>query len=112
MCGWLTVRIMGLHCFSVTESVQCFSRVELIVLNVARYVTHAFPCGGRHARFVCRLVVGLAVVSGLRLVTNLAVVIICSMLSCQLAHALLMSQCEVVVRGVRSASCGLGMRFR
>ena len=100
-----------MHCFSVTESIPCFARVELMVINVVRYVTRSIPCGGRHARFVCRLVVGVEGLGWLRLVTSLTVVIICSMPSCQLAHALLMSRYEVVVRDVRSASCGLGMAF-
>ena len=61
MCGWLTVRIVALYCFSVTKSIPCFARVELMVLNVARYVTRSVPCGGWQARFVCRLVVGVEV---------------------------------------------------
>ena len=111
MWDWLTVRMVRVHCLSVTDNVPCFARVELRVLNMARYVTRVDPCGGRHACFVFLLMVGFACVRGVCLVTNLAVVIICSMPICQLAHALLMRRHAVVVRGVSSASCGLGMRF-
>ena len=111
ICSWLTVRIVGLHCLSVTESFPCFARVKLMVLNMARYVTHSAPCGGRHARFDCRLVEVVELLCGLRMDTNLAVVIICSMPICQLAHALLMRRREVGVRGISLASYGLGMIF-
>ena len=71
-----------------------------MVLNLARCVTRTVPCGGRWASFDCRLVEVVEVVCGLRLGTNLAVVIICSMSFCQLAHALLMRRREVGVRGI------------
>ena len=98
-------------CFSVTESVPCFARVKLIVLKVARCVTHSVSYGWGYACFVCLLVVGFKVVSILRLVTNLLVVVNYSIPSCQLAYALLMSRREAGVCGLRSVSYGLGMFF-
>ena len=111
ICDWFTVRIVGLYCLGVTESVPFFTRVELMVLNVSRYVTRSVPFGVRRARFVFRLVEGVEVVRGVHLVINLAVVISCSMPFCQLVHALLMRRRAVGVRGISSASCGLGMDF-
>ena len=95
MCDCFTVRIVGLYCLGMTESVPFFARVELMVLNVSR--------------FVFRLVEGVEVVRGVHLVINLAVVISCSMPFCLLVHALLMRRRAVGVRGISSASCGLGM---
>lgn len=44
ICCWLTLRIMGLLCLSVMDSVPCFTRVELMVLNISLFVTRSIPC--------------------------------------------------------------------
>ena len=82
-----------------------------MVLNVLRYVTYSIPCCVRRARFVFRLVEGVKDVRVLRMVTSLAMIVIYSISICQLAHALLMRWRAVGVRGIGSATCGLGIAF-
>ena len=62
--GWLTEHIVGLLCLSVMDKMPCFSRVDLIVLKVSRYVTRSFPCFVLCARLVFRLFKGVSLSVG------------------------------------------------
>ena len=107
--GRFIVKMVGLLYFSVFERMPCFASVELIILNVSRYVMRSvFRCV-RCARLDWRLVAVCLVGFGVRTVTSLAMAIIYSMPHFQLALTLLMRRRAVGVRGIRSSSFGGGV---
>ena len=80
-------KMVGLLCFRVLSSILCVARVELIILKVSRYVTRSLSRVVRFARLDARLEGGCCFGFGVRIVTSLAVFIICSIPFCQLAVA-------------------------
>lgn len=109
ICGRFIVKMAGLLCFSVFERMPCFASVELIILNVSQYMMRSVSRWFRCARLDWRLVEVCLFGFGVRIVTSLAVVIICSMPRYQMALALLMRRRAAGVHGIRSSSFGGGV---
>ena len=112
ICGWPTVRIVGLLCLSVTNKVPYslgWSWWCWICHNMWHDLSPVAFCV--HVLFSVWLEGGGGdmVECGLRTMINLAVIIICSIPRCQLAHTLLMRYHDVGVRGMSSVTGGLGI---